>query len=61
VAFWHDISLKLLIWGWLVVLFILPEVIANLIMPSKKVRCDAGCLGAVLPISSLFRFESSLI
>jgi protein-cysteine N-palmitoyltransferase HHAT len=38
VAFWHDISLKLLAWGWLVTLFILPEVIARMIMPPKKVR-----------------------
>jgi len=37
VAVWHDISLKLLVWGWLVVLFILPEVIARLVMPPKKV------------------------
>ncbi len=26
VAFWHDLSLRLLAWGWLVALFILPEV-----------------------------------
>src|SRR6202044_3214030 len=37
VAVWHDISLKLLAWGWLVTLFILPEVIARMIMPPKKV------------------------
>jgi len=37
VAFWHDISLKLLVWGWLVVLFILPEILARLVMPPKKV------------------------
>jgi protein-cysteine N-palmitoyltransferase HHAT len=37
VAFWHDISLKLLAWGWLVTLFILPEVIARMVMPPKKV------------------------
>jgi D-alanyl-lipoteichoic acid acyltransferase DltB (MBOAT superfamily) len=29
VALWHDINLKLLIWGWLVTLFILPEVLAG--------------------------------
>ncbi|CDK28802.1 unnamed protein product [Kuraishia capsulata CBS 1993] len=27
VAVWHDIELRLLIWGWLVVLFLLPEII----------------------------------
>jgi D-alanyl-lipoteichoic acid acyltransferase DltB (MBOAT superfamily) len=37
VAIWHDISLKLLAWGWLVTLFILPEVAARMIMPPKKV------------------------
>jgi hypothetical protein len=25
VALWHDVSFRLLAWGWLVVLFILPE------------------------------------
>lgn len=29
VAIWHDIELKLLIWGWVVVLFLLPEIIAT--------------------------------
>lgn len=28
VAMWHDIELKLLAWGWLIVLFILPELVA---------------------------------
>lgn len=36
VAIWHDIELKLLIWGWVVVLFILPEVLAEkFIQPYK--------------------------
>lgn len=29
VAIWHDIQLKLLLWGWLVVLFLLPELFAT--------------------------------
>jgi D-alanyl-lipoteichoic acid acyltransferase DltB (MBOAT superfamily) len=29
VAVWHDIELKLLVWGWLITLFILPEVIVG--------------------------------
>ncbi|QSZ29376.1 hypothetical protein DSL72_003890 [Monilinia vaccinii-corymbosi] len=36
VALWHDISLNLLVWGWLIVLFMLPEVIAGMIFPRKK-------------------------
>lgn len=31
VAIWHDIELKLLLWGWLVVIFLLPEIIATMI------------------------------
>lgn len=36
VAIWHDIQLHLLIWGWLVVIFIMPEVIAGLLFPASK-------------------------
>lgn len=36
VAIWHDIQLRLLLWGWLVVLFILPEIAAGLLFPAKK-------------------------
>lgn len=41
VALWHDLSLKLLTWGWLVTLFILPEIIGKtLICPQAKYgRC----------------------
>ena len=37
VALWHDLSLHLLAWGWLTVLFALPEIIASRILPEKKV------------------------
>ncbi|RAL67863.1 hypothetical protein DID88_008589 [Monilinia fructigena] len=36
VALWHDISLNLLVWGWLIVFFMLPEVIAGMLFPRKK-------------------------
>jgi D-alanyl-lipoteichoic acid acyltransferase DltB (MBOAT superfamily) len=36
VALWHDIQLRLLLWGWLVVIFILPEIVASFAFPSKK-------------------------
>ncbi|CAB4473157.1 uncharacterized protein OCT59_028303 [Rhizophagus irregularis] len=36
VALWHDISLKLLAWGWLIWIFILPETIATKIFTEKK-------------------------
>ncbi|PWN39449.1 putative GUP1-Multimembrane-spanning protein essential for proton symport of glycerol [Ceraceosorus guamensis] len=36
VALWHDLSLKLLTWGWLVTLFIIPELAASKVLPAKK-------------------------
>jgi D-alanyl-lipoteichoic acid acyltransferase DltB (MBOAT superfamily) len=57
VALWHDIKLNLLIWGWLIVLFMLPEVIAGFIFPRKKwennltayrVLCGFGAVGNLM-------------
>lgn len=36
VALWHDIRLRLLIWAWLVVLFIVPEVVGKFLFPARK-------------------------
>ncbi|KAL7620674.1 glycerol transporter [Parahypoxylon ruwenzoriense] len=36
VALWHDIQMRLLIWGWLVVFFMLPEMAAGFIFPKRK-------------------------
>jgi protein-cysteine N-palmitoyltransferase HHAT len=38
VALWHDLSFRLLAWGWLVVLFILPELGARRLLARDKVR-----------------------
>ncbi|RDL33305.1 uncharacterized protein BP5553_08744 [Venustampulla echinocandica] len=54
VALWHDISLNLLIWGWLIVFFMMPEVIAGYLFPRKRwennptayrVLCGIGTVG----------------
>lgn len=37
VALWHDLSFKLLAWGWLVSLFILPELVGRALLSSDKV------------------------
>ncbi|KAI4870226.1 MBOAT-domain-containing protein [Hypoxylon rubiginosum] len=56
VALWHDIQLRLLVWGWLVVFFMLPEMAAGFLFPKAKwegrptayrMLC---CLGAVVNI-----------
>ncbi|KAJ9125464.1 hypothetical protein QFC22_000425 [Naganishia vaughanmartiniae] len=36
VALWHDLSFRLLAWGWLISLFILPEIIGRKLLPAAK-------------------------
>ncbi|KAI6099795.1 MBOAT, membrane-bound O-acyltransferase family-domain-containing protein [Pisolithus sp. B1] len=36
VALWHDLSFRLLAWGWLVCLFIVPELLAAYLLPQSK-------------------------
>jgi protein-cysteine N-palmitoyltransferase HHAT len=57
VALWHDINLRLLMWGWLVVLFVLPEVLATMAFPRNKwesrptayrMICGVGAVGNIL-------------
>lgn len=57
VALWHDINLRLLMWGWLVTLFVLPEVLGGMFFPAHRWRshpntyrviCGIGSVGNVL-------------
>jgi len=57
VALWHDIKLRLLIWGWLIVLFFIPEIVGKYLFPEKRFQgmervyrllCCAGSVGNVL-------------
>ncbi|KAK1230552.1 glycerol transporter [Marasmius sp. AFHP31] len=55
VALWHDLTFKLLAWGWLVSLFILPEMLARFILPASRYAAEpwyrhACALGAVFNI-----------
>ncbi|KAK2809022.1 hypothetical protein FQN49_008657 [Arthroderma sp. PD_2] len=59
VAIWHDINLRLLMWGWLITLFVLPEIICTMLFPAKKwqshpntyrVLCGIGAVGNILPM-----------
>lgn len=61
VALWHDIKMHLLIWGWLVVLFLLPEVVAKKLFPASRWRnhpiayrmiCGVGALVNVFSMMS---------
>ncbi|ODA79503.1 hypothetical protein RJ55_05096 [Drechmeria coniospora] len=56
VALWHDIQLRLLIWGWLIVLFMMPEWIAAYLFPKRKWESRPTeyrmlcCVGAVVNV-----------
>ncbi|GAA5864357.1 hypothetical protein JCM3774_002762 [Rhodotorula dairenensis] len=36
VALWHDLRLRLLVWGWAITLFVVPEMIARQVVPFSK-------------------------
>ncbi|KAH7106546.1 MBOAT-domain-containing protein [Auriculariales sp. MPI-PUGE-AT-0066] len=56
VALWHDLQLRLLMWGWLISLFVLPEILAHWAVPEAKFGkegwyrhlCAAGAVGNIL-------------
>ncbi|KAI8351231.1 MBOAT, membrane-bound O-acyltransferase family-domain-containing protein [Choanephora cucurbitarum] len=56
VAIWHDIELRLLAWGWLICLFLLPEIIGSRLFSLKKYGhrwyyrfvCGIGCVFNIL-------------
>jgi D-alanyl-lipoteichoic acid acyltransferase DltB (MBOAT superfamily) len=57
IAIWHDIQLRLLMWGWLVTLFVLPEILASYIFPARRWKnspdayrwlCGVGAVGEIL-------------
>ncbi|KAF7301983.1 hypothetical protein MIND_00764400 [Mycena indigotica] len=58
VALWHDLTFKLLAWGWLASLFVLPEVVARYLLPEGKYGAEswyrhACAVGAVFNILML--------
>ncbi|KAK4084223.1 uncharacterized protein Triagg1_703 [Trichoderma aggressivum f. europaeum] len=61
VALWHDIKLRLLIWGWLIVIFMVPEWTASYFFPKQKwenrpteyrMLCCVGAVANVLMMIS---------
>lgn len=64
VAIWHDIELKLLFWGWLIVLFLIPEIVATEIFQPYRQEwwyrhiCASGAVVNIwmMMIANLFGF-----
>ena len=59
VALWHDLSFKLLAWGWLVSLFILPELACGALLPARKVPPSPPLPS--LPLASHLYYLSHLL
>ena len=38
VALWHDLTFRLLAWGWFISLFLLPEMFLTRMVTAEKVR-----------------------
>lgn len=58
VALWHDLSLTLLTWGWLVSFVVIPEVLAGRILPSSKFGDEwwyrhVCCVGGVVNVLTM--------
>ncbi|CAG7975253.1 unnamed protein product [Penicillium olsonii] len=71
VALWHDINLRLLMWGWLVTLFVLPEVLGGMMFPAHRWRsrptayrviCGIGSVGNIfmMMVANLVGFALGL-
>ncbi|CAG7940162.1 unnamed protein product [Penicillium salamii] len=71
VALWHDINLRLLMWGWLVTLFVLPEVLGGMLFPAHRWRsrptayrviCGIGSVGNIfmMMVANLVGFALGL-
>lgn len=64
VAVWHDIELKLLMWGWAIVIFVLPEIFAGMYFrryaskPWFRHLCAVGAVGNIwmMMLANLFGF-----
>jgi protein-cysteine N-palmitoyltransferase HHAT len=54
VALWHDIQLRLLMWGWLITLFVLPEIIATLVFPARKWKGNPDAYRVLCGIGAIF-------
>lgn len=54
IALWHDINLRLLMWGWLVTLFVLPEILAVFAFPAKKWKDRPNAYRVICGIGAVF-------
>lgn len=54
VALWHDINLRLLMWGWLITLFVLPEVLAGIAFPRSSFKDRPNVYRVLCGIGAVF-------
>ena len=61
VALWHDIDLRLLTWGWLITLFILPEVVAGYVFPKRRWENHKTAYRVLAGIGTVFNILMMMI
>jgi protein-cysteine N-palmitoyltransferase HHAT len=61
VALWHDINLRLLMWGWLITLFVLPEILATFAFPAKRWRSRPNAYRVLCGIGAVFNILMMMI
>src|SRR6202035_1776384 len=49
-----DINLRLLMWGWLITLFVLPETLATMAFPAKKWRDRPNAYRVICGVGAVF-------
>jgi protein-cysteine N-palmitoyltransferase HHAT len=54
VALWHDINLRLLMWGWLITLFVLPEVLGGMAFPRSKWKNRPNAYRMICGVGAVF-------
>jgi len=54
VALWHDIKMNLLIWGWLIVFFMMPEMMAGALFPKRKWESRPTAYRMISCVGALF-------
>jgi protein-cysteine N-palmitoyltransferase HHAT len=54
VALWHDINLRLLMWGWLITLFVLPELLGGMAFPARKWKDRPNAYRVICGVGAVF-------
>lgn len=61
VAVWHDIQLNLLVWSWLIVLFMMPELLAEALFPPKRWEKNPVAYRAICAVGGIINIITMMM